>query len=533
METTHGFRIAKVMQGKLRADFETTRREYLRILGQIKALYGAKPEKITDGKWYWWIADSDRNRSVLTNLGFTIEDPFDKDIELPGTSGLLRNYQRTGVRFMDRTNGSMILGDDMGLGKTCQSLSYVAMTNRYPLLIVCPASLKLNWEREYDMWCFGREPVEILSGRKPHLIGAKVAIINYDILSYWKTVIMRWNPKQAIFDEVQYIKRTNNSVAARTKAAIQISRGRSTIFLSGTPIKSRPYEFFNLLNLLDPEKFPSAHQFGARFCAPTRNHFSGYLEYKGATNLAELNALLKPLMLRRRKEDVLKELPPKQRIVVPLPVEFKYMKEYRDLESAIRNNKATGREALQVRNKVEALKQLAVKMKMKSAIDWIKDYLEDAEKLVVFTTHTAPLDQFMEVFGDIAVKVNGKVTGDKRQAAVDKFQNDPSCRLFFGNLQAAGVGLTLTAANATAHMEFGWTPADHTQGEDRVHRIGQKADSVFAYYMVASGTIDEWLMEILDDKQKVVDAVLDGVDTEESMMLTALMQKFQNTRMIK
>jgi len=524
------FRNAEIIHGRIRTEFNTVRSEFFKVLGYVKSLYGAESEHI-DGRWFWWVADSDRNRTVLKSLNFSISELEDNS-ELPGVSHRLRDYQKTGVRFADRYSGSILLGDDMGLGKSCQALSYVSLRKTYPLLIVCPASVKLNWEREYHMWCNGEKSVTILSGRTPYLAGGDVWIINYDILTFWKDTIIRMNPVQIIADEVQYIKRTQGSEAKRTRAFRAVCRNRPLIALSGTPIENRPYEFFNILNILRSDMFPSPHRFGSRFCAPERNRFSGYMEYKGATNLGELNALLRSIMIRRKKEDVLTELPPKQRIPIPMDVEAKYRKEYSEVEKLLNSavRKRTGKDTMNILSVIEQLKQLSVKMKMKAVIKWITDYLENNGKLVVFGTHRETVTSLMTAFPGMAVKIDGSVTGKGRQAAVDAFQEDPKIRLLVGNLQAAGVGLTLTAANATAHLEFAWSPTAHTQGEDRVHRLGQTADAVFAYYLIAEGSIDTDLLEIINAKQKIVDATMDGTEAAETPMFNMLMNRLEKSQ---
>ncbi len=518
------YKTAIVKSSQICVKFDTERSEYLKILGQLKSLYGADAEKDGD-EWVWHVNDNDRNRSVLNNLGFIVEDPAEEDKDLSGVSSRLREYQRTGVRFFVKYDGSALLGDDMGLGKTCQSLSYVAHKDRYPLLIICPATLKLNWQDEYTMWCGDKESVAVLNGRKPYRVGAKVVIINYDILTYWESMLIRWSPTQIIADEVQKVKKTSGNVAKRTQAFMNICKNRDLIALSGTPIENRPYEFFNILNLLRPKIFKSSFQFGAQFCgAPSRNRYTGQVEYKGSKNLAELNALLRTVMLRRLKKDVLTELPAKTRVAVPMELDVKLRKEYYELEESIKNarevNIANG---IEVKNSVEALKQLAVKMKMVSVIKWIKDYLEGGEKLVVFGIHRAVIAELMQEFGKIAVKIDGSVTGAKRHEAVNRFQNDPSIRLLFGNLQAAGVGITLTTAPATAHIEFDWGPSSHIQGEDRIYRIGQEADAVFAYYLIAKGTIEESLLKMIDHKQRILDKILDGTPANDEFPLLELL----------
>ena len=162
---------------------------------------------------------------------------------------------------------------------------------------------------------------------------------------------------------------------------------------------------------------------------------------------------------------------------------------------------------------------------MKAAIEWIHDWLEDTEqKLVVFTWHIEILDALYAAFKDVAIRGGGSVPVPQRHVNVQRFQTDPNARLYLGNLRADGVGITLHAASNVAFVEMGWTPGEHDQAEDRVHRIGQEADSINAYYLVAQGTIDETLCATIDKKRQVLTQVLDGKNVDQSTMLTALLE---------
>jgi len=192
---------------------------------------------------------------------------------------------------------------------------------------------------------------------------------------------------------------------------------------------------------------------------------------------------------------------------MPLDNEREYYKVEEDFIGwlqAIDPDKAARAQNAEALAKIEALKQLAIKGKIKMAIQWIRDYLDSDGKLVVFCTHRSTVDSLMEEFGDVAVKVDGSVSGKARDEAVQAFQTRPDIRLFVGNMKAAGVGLTLTAASSAVFLELGWGPGDHTQAEDRIHRIGQEADAVNIYYLIAEGTIEEQIMGLIDKKRLVL-----------------------------
>jgi SWI/SNF-related matrix-associated actin-dependent regulator 1 of chromatin subfamily A len=179
--------------------------------------------------------------------------------------------------------------------------------------------------------------------------------------------------------------------------------------------------------------------------------------------------------------------------------------------------------------KISALKQLAAEGKMTQAIDWIKDHLDTNGKLVVFAVHKKTIDRLMNELADYSpVKVDGSVSQDNRQVAVDTFQNNPRCRVFVGNINAAGVGLTLTAASSVAFAELPWSPSEIAQAEDRCHRIGQKY-SVNIYFLLSTGTIEETTAKLIDDKRKVLDQVLDGIETESTNLLGELMEQYSKS----
>jgi SWI/SNF-related matrix-associated actin-dependent regulator 1 of chromatin subfamily A len=239
-------------------------------------------------------------------------------------------------------------------------------------------------------------------------------------------------------------------------------------------------------------------------------------------------------MIRRKKEEVLKELPAKQRTIIPMQITNK--QEYKTIKNDFLDwmfeskGKAAAEKAKQAKAlvKIGQLKQAVARGKMNGAIDWIKDFLEVEDKLVVFCTHKETINVLMEEFKGIVVKVDGS-TKDK-QAAVDAFQDNKNIRLFVGNIKAAGTGITLTAASNLAFLELGWTPGEHTQAEDRIHRIGQENAAVTIYYLIGQNTIEEDIIKLIDEKREVLDAVLDGKETDEESLLTELLKRLNQKK---
>lgn len=423
---------------------------------------------------------------------------------------------------MQLHKGRCLLADEMGLGKTLQVIMWLERNpHMRPAIIVCPASLKWNWENEIRKHT-GKH-AEVIEGRKSPksrermLRTNDVFIINYDILKSWLPWLLKLKPKAVIADEVHFCK---NFTSQRSQYTIKLAQSAEAVIgISGTPLTNRPAELWPTLHMIWPDKYPvnSWRTYARKHCRPRRGMF-GKWEFKGATKLDELHADLKKLgMIRRKKSEVLKELPEKTRTIIPLELGSKEMKEYKFAEQdlvrwvALKYGKGRARKAMkgQAYLKVSYLKRLAVKLKYKKVISWIKDYLEEEEgKIVIAAIHKPAIRSLKKHFPN-SVVVDGSVTGKKRQAAVDQFQKDKKTQVFIGNIQAAGVGITLTAASVGVFTELPWSPGEVLQFEDRLHRIGQK-NNVLWNFLIAHDTIEERLCNILQEKQKNVEAVLDG-----------------------
>lgn len=461
-----------------------------------------------------------------------------KEIEIPGLQGELYPFQKKGVAFIEAKNGRALIADEMGLGKTIQALAWLQLHPELrPVVIVTPASVKLNWEREIMHWMTNWGRIEVLSGTKPNelfevnykLKNANIIIINYDILDAWMSKLQGINPQVLITDESHYYK---SNKAKRTKAIKKLAKSiKHVIALSGTPIVNRPVEIFNALKIIDSTIVPSFWEYAQRYCAA---HYNGYgWNFTGASNTKELHEkLTNTIMMRRLKKDVLSQLPDKTYSYVPIALENEnvYMKAEANFIEFVRRykgeqaaNKARSAEALA---EIEALKQLAVQGKLNNIISWIQDFINNDEKLVVFAHHKFVIDALMEEFSELAVKIDGSVPTHKRLEVVDKFQNNDKIKLFVGNIKAAGIGINLTAASNVAFIELPWTPGELTQAEDRCHRIGQK-NCVNVYYLLAQNTIEERIAALIDKKRKVLDAVLDGKITEQESLLTELMNEYE------
>jgi len=434
-------------------------------------------------------------------------------IEIPELKQGLYHFQLEGVRWLNTVGGRGLLGDSMGLGKTIQTIAFLQHNpDALPAVVVCPASLKENWKGE----CKKFTPIApfIISGQisrgTPNGHG-ELYIINYDILSKWIGELNYLNIKTIILDEVHYCK---SSKTKRTKAVKKLCKDKPYIIaLSGTPILNRPSEFFTVLNIIAPATFNNWWDYAQRYCDPKNNGFGW--DMTGASNTEELHKRVGAIMLRRLKKDVLKDLPELTRTTVPLL-----------LEEKLGGYRAVVREALGEWNKEEKpnplgditqisyIRQAAIDAKFDACCEWIDNFLASDRKLVVFDIHHKTTDRLIERYGKIAITLDGRVDSRLRSKVVEKFQTDPKIKMIIGNVQVCGTGFNLTVAQDAVFLELDWTPGALAQAEARIHRIGQKG-AASIYYLIAQGTLEVDMMELIDKKRKVLDAVLDGKVSEE------------------
>ncbi len=442
--------------------------------------------------------------------------------KLDGWKTQPRKFQLKGISFFESMQGRALLADEQGLGKTVQAIGYMWLhRDEGTVVVVCPASVKHNWKKEIRMWTGVRgRLVEIVEGGKsrPRKVSPWIIIINYDVLPKHLVRLTALKPRLVVLDEIHYIK---SKSAKRTKAAMALCKSADGVIgLSGTPVLNRPVEIFNTLTLLRPGLFPSFFKYGERYCGAYHNGFGW--DFNGTSHVDELREILtSSVMLRRTKKQVLKELPDKTRSIIPMDLtnraEYK-LAEDNFLEWMEASQKTGSDSALA---QIEALKQLCVKGKMEMALGWIEDFLESGEKLVVFAHHKEIIIALEDKFHGRCVTLDGSTPNQTRQEVVNQFQTDDDVRLFIGNIKAAGVGITLTAASNVCFLELPWTPADLDQAEDRLHRIGQKA-AVNCWYLLAEDTVEDKIMAMLDRKRKVVDQLIDGRKTDIGHLMVEL-----------
>ena len=469
------------------------------------------------------VAEHDRAAETVA-LSYA-EDADLQDLELGGE---LHPFQRAGVRYALARRRTFI-ADEQGLGKTVQALATLEADDAYPAVVVCPASMKLMWERESLRW-LPRRTVAVLDGRTEAAWteaaeAAEIVVLNYDILEAHAERLAAGRPRALVLDESHYLK---NPRARRTKAAVQLV-GRLPddalrLALTGTPILNRPDELVAQLRILGRlTDFGSGARLARRFRAA------------GADDRLHWN-LRAHCYVRRTKKQVLPQLPAKRQDTVPVALVNEH--EYRLAETdviawlqslpldlgTIDAKVAAALRAEQL-VRLNNLRQLAARGKLPAALNWIADFLASGEPIVVFAEHIATQRAVLERFPDAAHILGGDSTRN-RQRAVDAFQREDGPQLIVCSMKAASQGITLTRASNVAFLELDWTPARHDQAEDRLHRIGQE-EAVTAYYLLSPDTIDETMAELLQRKRSVIGAVTDGEVRDEERLVAAVVRELR------
>ena len=420
-------------------------------------------------------------------------------------------------------NKKFILADDMGLGKTTSTIIAALETGAKKVLIICPASLKINWQREIEN--YSQRTTSIIEGKKWD--DADFVIINYDIIKNFhddkkKDVSTIVNSKfdLVIVDEAHYIQ---NSQAQRTKLINDIGKKVDRVWLlTGTPITSRPINYYNLLNLIDSPVAQNWMAFVKRYCngfqfqAGRRKIWN----VSGASNLEELRDRTAPLVLRRLKENVL-DLP--EKIITPVYLRLK-SKEYEELMGEYYDwyDKSGEADSLTLQfTKLTKVRQVIADEKTKATIELCENIIEQSKKVIVFTNFTKSLELILEHFGKKAVRLDGQMSQKERQLSVDRFQTEEDVMVFVGNIKAAGVGITLTAAEAVVMNDLSFLPSDHSQAEDRSYRYGQK-NNVLVYYPIFDNTVEGIIYDILKKKKNIFETIMgdnaNSMDSVEEIM---------------
>lgn len=525
-------------------------RETVAFCREIKETVGWKDFSWYDGKWRFKdaaIATMIREKfpsikidpGILEQAGVAVKEKLQLEkravkaeklksatsssLTISGIKGELYPYQKLGVEFFVNSGGRAMLCDEPGVGKTAQVLAFLVHTKKRRSLVVCPASVKFSWENEVKKWT--KLKSQVIDGKTDFRTidhDTNVVIVNYDVLKKLFNELMKVEWDCVIGDESHLIK---NNKAQRTKAFKAIAKqAKALLLLSGTPVLSKPVELWNALTLMDEKTWYNYWDFCRRYCGAHQTRWGW--EVGGATNLDELQQKISRYFLRRKKEDVLKDLP--EKVFIDFPVEMdsdrrreyrtaelefaRYLKEYKkkkhtEITKAMQAEKLT---------KINFLRQISVWGKINSAIELIDSIVDSGQKVLVFSSFNEPLETLQSKFPN-SVMITGKTEVSERGNLVRKFQEDPSIQVFFGGTMAAGVGITLTAASYVVFLDYSWNPADMEQALNRAHRPGTKAERLTIYQIYSTDTIDEFMRKLLAKKQKVFDRLIEGKKDEDKI----------------
>lgn len=528
---------------KVNSNYHITFPYSVRLVNAVKAL----PGRYWNGQLKVWVVPEQYGIAVqhfaMKNgfqFGKATEEP-QQDFTIPPMPELtvdiplkrqLFEYQKKGVAYALQKK-RLIIGDQPGLGKTGQSIAAITAANMFPCLVVCPASLKINWQREWEIWTNKRARIidPALARYMDRWVESgmvDVFIVNYESLKkYFVNAInkpangkltiknIEFNRKRELFKSVivDESHRCKDPKTQTSKFVKGVCDGKQWVFLlTGTPVVNRPKDLIAQLGIINRMgEFGGYSYFTRRYCAGSN----------GASNLKELNFRLNTTCFYRRgKSAVLKDLPAKLRQVVICELDDAHRREYAKAEDDLKDYLIKYREASnekietalrgEVMVRIGILKNISARGKLDDVREFIQETLDSGEKLVVFLHLKEVFQKLKGMFPD-AVSIIGDNTQEERQAAIDAFQNDPETKLILCSMQAAGVGLTLTASSRVAFVEQGWTPATHDQCEDRCHRIGQK-DSVQCTYFLGKNTIDEWVYKLIDEKRAMANEVTGAKD---------------------
>lgn len=439
-----------------------------------------------------------------------------------------RPYQAGAVEFLNAAGGRGIIGDDVGLGKTCESLSYARFKGLAPVLIVCPASVIYKWQKEVGMWYPEMADATVVLADSQVTLSGRVHIVSYDMMVRRQLELQRQHYKLIIFDEVHRIK---NYKTLRYKAAKYLSQGVPYILgLSGTPILNRPKELYNILSLLDSRAW-GWYQFFNRYCGGKEEG------YDGAHHLDELEERLRSVMIRRFKHDVIEQLPPFVRTVVPVKLNDQAMRTYTQL---VNRSPRTIREVFPeskgyFANELDwlgAMRQYLERARSLHVAEWAEDFLDAGSgKLVIYCGFHSTVDSLAERLERYGVaRITGKISNAERQQVIERWQTTTRERVMLLT-SAGGEGIDLFGKNGIdcSTILFAgreWSPAIEEQIEGRLDRYGQTFP-VEAVYLVVQDTLDTDIDTLIADKRAVIRGALGLSDTVTTIVpdLVSLLTK--------
>jgi SNF2 family DNA or RNA helicase len=437
--------------------------------------------------------------------------------------GKLLNFQKEGLDFLLKSSGNALLADEMGLGKTVQTLAYISTEKQSsPTLVIAPLVTLRNWQREIGKFMKKKSrngrlmeqsvPSSTLIRKgKPQDIGKfDFYIINYELLEKRLVDLSKLNIRTIVCDEVQNLRSKSTKKYAAVKKLTALKSIKYRIGLSGTPIYNRGSEIWPIVDILRPGLLGSFKEFCEYFCYVNDKGKAIVLENKRESLREEL---CRHVMLRRKKSDVLKELKDKVRYKEFIDSDSTYYnkeldKIWKKLEEEQKEAETAFDKSASYHRAIQSERQAAGVAKLPHVINFVKNIMEIDESVVVFCHHRAIHDLLHNSLGEFSPSsIIGGQSDNTRQLQIDMFQEGKT-KLMIAGLRAGNLGINLTRAKYVIFAELDWSPAIHRQAEDRLHRIGQK-NTVFAYYLIGNGTLDDHVAKILVDKSYEIDSIMD------------------------
>lgn len=421
-------------------------------------------------------------------------------------------HQLQGATFLANKKRAMLF-DDCGVGKTAQALAAIKIANNKKIIIVAPASITGNWVEECAMWLGDEFRVHKFSSYKDEIPSpSHCVVVSYGLLSgrYRTQVIDKlkeFGADTLIIDEAHFIKSVKSK---RTLSLFNLKDIDSIYLLTGTPVVNHGGDLFPLLHIIKPDIYDNYYRFEAKWTNKKIRKMRGkvFEVPVGVKDKEKLHKEIKPFFLKRRKKDVLKNLPDKIIRRIKIQLEKKDFKEFKELFSWYNDNKGSIVAKLEANEKVSddklaSLREALGLVKVKQVCSFIKDELEDGKSIVLFAYHKKVIAEYAEFFKDLMPSViNGETPKDKRQGLVERFQGGMT-KLFIGQITAAGTGITLTKSSFMVFAELPWTAADLTQAEDRIHRISQN-DVPYINYVLAKDTLDDAMFGVIQNKKRAM-----------------------------
>jgi len=455
-------------------------------------------------------------------------------------------YQVKSVEFLEEALGRGLIAHEMGLGKSMIERLYrkfhpETLTN----LLVCKAGLTQQWWRETLNWT--GDVAQIIGQKETIFPGFKYYIISFDLLKNIDPErLKKLRIKSVTIDECQHIKNPSARRTQEVRKLIKMFDVQSIIALSGTPFKNRGSEYFTILNILNPERFPSLQAFMNTY---VDYYYNGY-SYKegGIRNLPKFKERTADFVLRYERKEVMPELPSVERKMHYVPLGDNWQKAY---DAAVKNfveifkdsqlegRGLTAKESSSILAELQKLRRITGNSKVPDCVDFVADFLESTErKITIFLHHhsvaKALTEQLNALCDGMQIKrpliLSAEMNAEARQWAQDQFNQNPEQRILIASTLSSGEGLNLQqSCSDCIILERQWNPGNEEQAESRFVRIGQTAQSVSAVYMLAGATIDEWITDIVEQKRvnfiKTFGKDISALKWDQSELTAALYKK--------